>query len=387
MPAARTSARRWRRPNGACARRPRRPAPRSSAPAPRSEALEADLEKRATARRRRAGEAAPRPRGGAGSASAQAQERAIAAAESRLAEIEAQAEAAEKRVEEAERRAAAAEERRRRAGDETARPANRPPPGCAGRSRRSAERRDGDSRSRRRVRRRRGRRRRSRAVDGAACRRAGRPRSALVSRTPLSQSASFWAQGGLAAALEPGDSPERHAADTIAAGRGLCRPSAVQVLVEEAPAAVRELRERGRRLRPRRGRRAGARPRGRAHAAPHRPRRRQPDRTRDHREAGGDGRRRAADRRCASGHRRWRCGATASAATGCSPKPARSPRRRPWSRPAAPRRYGGARPTRAARSAPDRCSPPPPAPTSPTSSSASSTRPRSPCPAPASTAC
>ena len=67
----------------------------------------------------------------------------------------------------------------------------------------------------------------------------------MISRTPLSQSASFWAQGGLAAALEPGDSPERHAADTIAAGRGLCRPSAVQALVDEAPGAVRELRERG----------------------------------------------------------------------------------------------------------------------------------------------
>jgi L-aspartate oxidase len=67
----------------------------------------------------------------------------------------------------------------------------------------------------------------------------------VISRTPLSQSASFWAQGGLAAALEPGDSPQRHAADTIAAGRGLCRASAVQALVEEAPAAVRELRQRG----------------------------------------------------------------------------------------------------------------------------------------------
>jgi L-aspartate oxidase len=67
----------------------------------------------------------------------------------------------------------------------------------------------------------------------------------VVSRTPLSQSASFWAQGGLAASLEPGDSPEQHAADTLAAGRGLCRPSAVQLLVEEAPGAVRELRERG----------------------------------------------------------------------------------------------------------------------------------------------
>jgi L-aspartate oxidase len=67
----------------------------------------------------------------------------------------------------------------------------------------------------------------------------------VISRTPLSQSASYWAQGGLAAALEPGDSPAQHAADTIAAGRGLCRPSAVQTLVEEAPGAVRELRERG----------------------------------------------------------------------------------------------------------------------------------------------
>src|SRR5262249_30935729 len=40
----------------------------------------------------------------------------------------------------------------------------------------------------------------------------------LVSRTPLSESASFWAQGGLAAALERGDSPAQHALDTIAAG-------------------------------------------------------------------------------------------------------------------------------------------------------------------------
>ena len=67
----------------------------------------------------------------------------------------------------------------------------------------------------------------------------------LISRTPLPQSASFWAQGGLAAALEPGDTPADHAADTIAAGRGLCRPDAVRVLTEEAPAAVRELQARG----------------------------------------------------------------------------------------------------------------------------------------------
>jgi L-aspartate oxidase len=70
-------------------------------------------------------------------------------------------------------------------------------------------------------------------------------RVCLVSRTPLSESASFWAQGGLAAALEPDDSPAGHAADTIAAGRGLCRTAAVRVLTEESPAVVRDLIARG----------------------------------------------------------------------------------------------------------------------------------------------
>jgi L-aspartate oxidase len=73
----------------------------------------------------------------------------------------------------------------------------------------------------------------------------GGGRVCLVSRKPLSQSASYWAQGGLAAALEPDDSPARHADDTIAAGRGLCRTAAVGVLVNEAPAAVRDLQARG----------------------------------------------------------------------------------------------------------------------------------------------
>ncbi|HET7418550.1 MAG TPA: FAD-dependent oxidoreductase [Solirubrobacterales bacterium] len=70
-------------------------------------------------------------------------------------------------------------------------------------------------------------------------------RVCLVSRTPLNESASFWAQGGLAAALEPHDSPDLHAADTIAAGRGLCRTTAVRALVEAAPATVRDLIARG----------------------------------------------------------------------------------------------------------------------------------------------
>src|SRR5215211_1348806 len=67
----------------------------------------------------------------------------------------------------------------------------------------------------------------------------------LVSRKPLSESASYWAQGGLAAALAPDDSPARHAQDTLNAGRGLCRSAAVEALTREAPAAVTELRERG----------------------------------------------------------------------------------------------------------------------------------------------
>jgi L-aspartate oxidase len=60
----------------------------------------------------------------------------------------------------------------------------------------------------------------------------------LVSRKPLQESSSYWAQGGLAAALSSDDTPERHAADTFAAGRGLCRADAVEVLVQAAPAAV-----------------------------------------------------------------------------------------------------------------------------------------------------
>jgi L-aspartate oxidase len=68
---------------------------------------------------------------------------------------------------------------------------------------------------------------------------------ALVSRKPLAESSSYWAQGGLAAALAADDTPELHYEDTIKAGRAACRPSMVEVLVAEAPASVRELEERG----------------------------------------------------------------------------------------------------------------------------------------------
>ncbi len=70
---------------------------------------------------------------------------------------------------------------------------------------------------------------------------AGDGRVALVSKgSPLS-SASWLAQGGIAASLGADDSPELHAEDTLRAGRGLCRPSAVRVLTSEAPARIVDL--------------------------------------------------------------------------------------------------------------------------------------------------
>ena len=69
------------------------------------------------------------------------------------------------------------------------------------------------------------------------------PRKALVlSPTPLATGcSSAWAQGGMAAALSDEDAPALHAADTMAAGAGLCDPEAVDLLTLEGPAAVRAL--------------------------------------------------------------------------------------------------------------------------------------------------
>jgi L-aspartate oxidase len=70
-------------------------------------------------------------------------------------------------------------------------------------------------------------------------------RVTLISATPLAGASSYWAQGGLAAALAPGDSAGKHLNDTLAAGRGSVRESAARVLVQEAPAAVADLTELG----------------------------------------------------------------------------------------------------------------------------------------------
>ncbi|HYH57958.1 MAG TPA: FAD-dependent oxidoreductase [Thermoleophilaceae bacterium] len=70
-------------------------------------------------------------------------------------------------------------------------------------------------------------------------------RVVLVSRSALAESASYWAQGGIAAAIAAEDSPDRHLADTLAAGRGTTRASAARVLCREAPARVRDLESLG----------------------------------------------------------------------------------------------------------------------------------------------
>ncbi|WP_265522496.1 L-aspartate oxidase [Oerskovia flava] len=71
------------------------------------------------------------------------------------------------------------------------------------------------------------------------------PRVLLVTKGALSSGSTVWAQGGIAAALHPEDSPEAHLADTLVAGGGLCDPVAVEVLVTEGPARVHELVARG----------------------------------------------------------------------------------------------------------------------------------------------
>ncbi len=71
------------------------------------------------------------------------------------------------------------------------------------------------------------------------------PRVLLVTKGELSSGSTVWAQGGIAAALDPSDSPAAHLEDTLAAGGGLCDPAAVEVLVTEGPERVRELVGRG----------------------------------------------------------------------------------------------------------------------------------------------
>ncbi len=70
----------------------------------------------------------------------------------------------------------------------------------------------------------------------------------VLAKDRLTESASEYAQGGIAAALSDDDEVRLHEQDTLRAGDGLCDPQAVRVLVEEAPAVVQQLLDWGTRF-------------------------------------------------------------------------------------------------------------------------------------------
>jgi L-aspartate oxidase len=70
----------------------------------------------------------------------------------------------------------------------------------------------------------------------------------VVTKDVVASGSTQWAQGGIAAALHPEDSPEEHLQDTLVAGAGLSDPEAVRVLVTEGPDAVRDLMDLGARF-------------------------------------------------------------------------------------------------------------------------------------------
>src|SRR5918912_4062033 len=63
----------------------------------------------------------------------------------------------------------------------------------------------------------------------------------VVTKVNIDDGSTRWAQGGIAAVLDPLDTPAAHAEDTLVAGVGLSDPAAVEVLVSEGPDRVREL--------------------------------------------------------------------------------------------------------------------------------------------------
>jgi L-aspartate oxidase len=70
-------------------------------------------------------------------------------------------------------------------------------------------------------------------------------KTVLITKGELGDSSTFSAQGGIAAALSPKDSPELHFKDTLNAGNGLCDSKAVEILVNEGRERVRELMKLG----------------------------------------------------------------------------------------------------------------------------------------------
>src|SRR5436189_91527 len=100
----------------------------------------------------------------------------------------------------------------------------------------------------------------TRATDGSCLKRSpsgtriGSPmfaparRVLILTKAATAESNTGYAQGGIAAAVGPDDSPALHARDTLKAGDGLCDEAAVAVLVEEGPTYVRELMDWGARF-------------------------------------------------------------------------------------------------------------------------------------------
>jgi len=70
----------------------------------------------------------------------------------------------------------------------------------------------------------------------------------VVTKVSIDDGSTIWAQGGIAAVLDPADTPEAHLADTLVAGVGLCDEEAVRVLVTEGPGRLRELMDLGARF-------------------------------------------------------------------------------------------------------------------------------------------
>src|SRR4029077_1996324 len=75
------------------------------------------------------------------------------------------------------------------------------------------------------------------------------PRRVLVvTKDEVRESNSAYAQGGIAGVLDPEDHFEDHIADTLTAGKGLCDPDVVELVVREAPRRIAELIEWGTRF-------------------------------------------------------------------------------------------------------------------------------------------
>src|SRR5271156_559597 len=67
------------------------------------------------------------------------------------------------------------------------------------------------------------------------------PALVLAGARPGTTGSSVWAQGGIAAAVAEGDTWQSHAADTMAAGAGLCDSAVVDLVAREAPARIADL--------------------------------------------------------------------------------------------------------------------------------------------------